>query len=191
MDQIISQETMVEILQLGSQYAVPVAALLRALYEGVRGRMPEGFFQIAIASFFAGLTSILDSTGEGVTFVDILAEIFSNTVFMVGLLSFILVYLLRQPDRGRWVDGIVGAVLGLLSWLAWVYVLRNDWPIWTAPLAVMAGAASFIALRFALRQIVKVVRITTYLIVGGVVLMILGAGAWLLITLASQPTPVG
>lgn len=189
MDGIISQDAMVQILQLGSQYALPIAALLRALYAGVRQRFPEGFTQIGIASFFAGLTSVLD-TGN-VDLAAIVAEVMGNTVFVFGLLSFIMIYLLRQPFRGLWVDAIVGGILGLVAWVVWVYVLLNTWSVWTFPLAIIAGAASFIALRFALRQIIKVVRIATYFLIAGILLIALGAGAWVLVTLASQPTPVG
>ncbi len=185
MDGIISQQTMVEILQLGSQYALPIAALLRALYEGVRGHFPEGFMQIGAASLFAGLTSVLD-TGN-VDLLAILAEIAGNTFFMAGLLSFIMVYLLRQPDRGRWVDGFVGGTLGLIAWSIWVYVLRNDFPVWTFPFAIIAGAAGFIALRFAVRQILRVVRIATYFLIAAIVLAVIGGGIWLLIGLTNTP----
>jgi hypothetical protein len=189
MDGIISQDTMVQILQLGSQYALPIAALLRALYAGVRQRFPEGFTQIGIASFFAGLTSVFD-TGN-VDLGAIIAEVMGNTVFVFGVLSFTLIYLLRQPFRGLWVDAVVGGVLGLAAWAVWVYLLLNAWPIWTFPLAIIAGAAGFIALRFALRQIIKVMRIATFFLIGGILLIALGAGAWVLVTLANQPTPVG
>lgn len=174
----ISPETMAEFLQLGGQYALPAAALLRALYSGIRGKMPEGFAQIAIASILAGLTAVIDPSQPfdwRVAFNDLL----SNTVFMAGLLSFIVIYLLRQPDRGRIIDGIVGAVLGAAAWFFWTQMLGNDWPWWTVLLVVPAGAVIFIALRFSLRQIVRVVRIATYLIVLGVILLI-GGGAVLL-----------
>ena len=46
----IDQETLAAILQVGGQYFLPIAALLRALYSGMRGRMPEGTRQIALAA---------------------------------------------------------------------------------------------------------------------------------------------
>lgn len=174
----ISQETIAGFLQLGGQYFLPAAALLRAIYFGIRGKFPEGFGQIAAASLFAGLTAVAD--GQQPDIQSILAAIVGNTMFMAGLLSFIMVYLLRQPDRGQWVDGFVGAVIGGITWVVWVHVLLNDWPVWTAPLAVIAGAAAFIALRFSLRQIAKLVKIATYLLVIGMVLAI-GAGGLLLL----------
>jgi hypothetical protein len=180
----MSNETLAELLQLGGQYFLPIAALLRALYEGVRGRFPEGFSQIALASVFAGISSVVD--GGEPDLRAIVLGILGNTLFMAGLLSFIMVYLLRQPDRGPIVDGIVGGVLGLIAWAIWVYLLLNDWPVWTFILAIIAGAAGFIALRFALRQILRVVRIATYFIVIGLVL-VAGAGAFLLLqTLTSS-----
>lgn len=174
----ISQETIATFLQLGGQYFLPAAALLRAIYFGIRNQLPEGFGQIAAASVFAGLTAVAD--GQQPDIRGIIVEILGNTVFMAGLLSFILVYLLRQPDRGQWVDGIVGGVVGLIAWVVWVPVLQNDWPIWTAPLVVIGGAAAFIALRFSLRQIARLVKIATYLLVIGLVLAI-GAGGILLL----------
>ena len=67
-------------------------------------------------------------------------------------------------------------------------MLLNDWPVSTAPLAVIAGAAAFIALRFSLRQIIKLVRIATYLIVIGLVIVAIGGGVlaiqWLMTQLA-------
>lgn len=174
----ISQETVANILQLGGQYFLPAAALLRAIYFGMRSKMPEGFGQILAASVFAGLTAVTD--GQQVDLGGILAEIVGNTVFMAGLLSFILIYLLRQPNRGQVVDGVVGGVIGLIAWAIWVYVLQNNWPVWTAPLVVIAGAAAFIALRFSLRQIARLVKIATYLLVIGLVLALGAGGIFLL-----------
>jgi hypothetical protein len=169
----LEQETIVSILQLGGQYALPSAALLRALYSGVRGKLPEGFTQIAVASLFAGITAAAD--GQNVELQGIVFEILGNTVFMAGLLSFIVIYILRQPYRGRIVDAIVGAVIGLIFWLVWVLVLGNDWPIWTVPLVIAAGIGVFIGLREALRQIYRLVKIATYFIViGGI--FVVGAG---------------
>lgn len=184
----ISQETLANLLQLGGQYLLPAAALLRALYFGIRGRMPEGFGQIAAASMFAGLTAVADNQQPDLRLI--LLEVVGNTAFMAGLLSFILLYLLRQPNRGQLFDGVVGAVIGLISWLIWVGVLLNDWPIWTAPLLMIAGAAAFIALRFSLRQIARLVRLAGYLLVLGLIFAI-GAGAiYLFQLLTSAGTPV-
>jgi hypothetical protein len=170
----ISQETIAELLKLGGQYALPIAALLRALYSGIRGNMPEGIGQIALASIFAGITAVIDPN-QPFDWRNAVVELAGNTVFMAGLLSFIVVYLLRQPFRGQLFDAIVGGVIGLIAWFIWTLVLQNDWPWWTAPLVVIAGAAAFIVLRFSLRQIARLVRIATYFIILGVVLVI-GAG---------------
>jgi len=174
---MISQETIVEFLQVGGQYFLPAAALLRAIYAGLRGRFPEGFSQIAVASLFAGLIAVVD--GEAVDIRTIGLEILGNTAFMAGLLSFIFLYLLRQPNRGQVVDGIVGGVIGLIAWAIWVYLLNNNWPWWTAPFVIAGGAAVFIALRFSLRQIARLVQIATYLIVIGLVLVVAAGGVLL------------
>lgn len=174
---MISQETIIAVLQVGGQYFLPAAALLRALYSGARGRFPEGLMQIGAASLFAGVTAT--ANGQSPDFREIMLQLIGNTVFMAGLLSFIMIYLLRQPDRGQWIDGIVGAVIGLIAWFCWVYILGNNWPWWTAPLVMIAGIAAFIALRFSLRQLIKLMRIATYLIVIGIVLVV-GAGGVLL-----------
>lgn len=173
----IDEKTIAELLQLGGQYFLPVAALLRAIYSGIRGKFPEGFMQIGAASLFAGVTAAVGS--EQLDLTAIIVKILSNTVFMAGLLSFIMTYLLRQPNRGLTFDAIVGGILGIIAWVIWVPVLRNDWPWWTAPLAVAAGAAAMVVLRRLLRQIAKLVRIATYAILIGVILVI-GAGAILL-----------
>lgn len=185
MNELISQQTMAELVQLGGQYALPIAALLRALYSGARGKMPEGFAQIIAASFFAGLTALVGN--EQLDFRTIIGEILGNTVFMAGLLAFIMVYLLRQPNRGFWVDGIVGGVIGFVVWFVWVYVLQNQWEWWMIPVVVAAGAAAFITLRILMRTLFKLVKIATYFIVIGLVL-VLGAGAFMLFqTLFLQP----
>ncbi|MBZ0281954.1 MAG: hypothetical protein K8L97_14530 [Anaerolineae bacterium] len=177
MEMNIDQQTLAEILQLGGQYFLPIAALLRALYAGVRGKLPEGFTQIGVAAVFAGI-----STAVGSSQIDlrtIVLEIMGNTVFTAGLLSFIVVYLLRMQNRGLYLDGFIGGVIGLVIWLFTVIVLQEPWPWWLLFLIIPACVVGFIALRFALRQILRVVRIATYLLVIGMVLVV-GAGGFLL-----------
>ena len=178
----ISQKTMAELLQLGGQYLLPIAALLRALYSGLRGRFPEGLSQIAVASLFAGLTAAVGNDALDIRSVAL--KILGNTVFMAGLLAFIMSYLLRQPNRGQTFDGVVGGVIGLLSFGAMVLILDNPWPWWTFPLAVAAGAAAFIVLRILLRQIARLVKIATYFIVIGILVVIAAGGILLFQTLA-------
>jgi hypothetical protein len=182
---IIDKQTIAELLQIGGQYLLPIAALLRALYSGLRGKFPEGFSQIAVASLFAGLTAAVGS--ENLEIRPIMLKILGNTIFMAGLLSFIMAYLLRQPNRGKTIDGIIGGILGLIFWLAF-NVLNENWPWYTLPLAVMAGAAGFIVLRILLRQIAKLVKVATYCIVAGAVLVV-GAGAILLVQTVLQAIP--
>jgi len=177
MNELISQQTMAELVQLGGQYALPIAALLRALYAGTRGKFPEGVAQIMAASFFAGLTALVGN--EQLDLRTIIGEILGNTIFMAGLLSFIMIYLLRQPNRGFWVDGIIGGMIGFMVWFVWVYILQNEWPWWTIPFVIAAGAAGFITLRIMMRTLGKLVTIATYFIVIGLVL-VLGAGAFML-----------
>jgi hypothetical protein len=173
----IDSQALANILQLGGQYMLPIAALLRALYSGIRGKMPEGFTQISVAAIFAGLTSAVN--GGEADILNVIKDILSNTVFTAGLLSFIVVYLLRMENKGLVVDGIIGGVIGLILWLFTVYILGEPWPWWLIPLLIAACAAGFIALRFALRQIVRLVRIATWLLVIGLILA-LGAGGFLL-----------
>jgi hypothetical protein len=182
----IDQQTMAELLKLGSQYFIPAAALLRALYSGIRGKFPEGFMQIGAASLFAGVTAVAGN--QELDLRTVILEILGNTVFMAGLLAFIMTYLLRTQNRGQIVDGIVGGALGLIVWLVWVYVLQNDWPWWTAPLVIAASAAIFIVLRFMLRQIARLVKLATYLIVIGLIFAV-GAGAVYLFQLVTA-TPI-
>jgi len=172
----IDQQTLAEILQLGGQYFLPIAALLRALYAGVRGKLPEGFTQIGVAAVFAGISA---AVGGQIDLRTVVLEILGNTIFTAGLLSFIVVYLLRMQNRGLYLDGFIGGVIGLVIWLFTVIVLQEAWPWWLLFLIIPACAAGFIGLRFALRQIIRVVRIATYLIVIGIVLVI-GAGGFLL-----------
>jgi hypothetical protein len=183
---LIDEQTMSELLKLGSQYMLPVAALLRALYSGIRGKFPEGFLQIIVASFFSGLTAIVGN--KELDILSIIRDVMGNTIFMAGLLSFIMVYLLRMKNRGFYVDGVVGTLIGLAVWVAWRYILGNDWPWYTIPLAAIAGGVGFIVLRVLLRQIFKLVRIATYFIIAGIVLVI-GAGAILVLQQLLQTTP--
>lgn len=186
MNELISQQTMAELVQLGGQYALPIAALLRALYAGTRGKFPEGIAQIVAASFFAGLTALVGN--EQLDLRTIIGEILGNTIFMAGLLSFIMIYLLRQPNRGFWVDGIIGGVIGFVVWFVWVYILQNEWPWWTIPFVIAAGAAGFIVLRILMRTLSQLVKIATYFIVIGLVL-VLGAGAFMLFQTLFLQTP--
>lgn len=178
----IDPKTLSEILQLGGQYMLPIAALLRALYSGVRGKLPEGFTQIAAAAAFAGVSAGVNN--QALDLRTIVLNIFGNSVFTAGLLSFILVYLLRM-NYGLWVDGFIGAVIGAIIGGFSVVVLQEPWPWWFLVLLVPACAFGFIALRFALRQIYRVVKIATYLLVIGVI-FVLGAGGFLLFQTLTQ-----
>ncbi len=173
----ISPETINAFLELGGQYALPVAALLRALYAGARGRLPEGLTEIAAASAVAGVTAVIDPN-QPFDWRSAILELLGNTTFVAGILTFIVLYLLRLQFRSLIVDGIVGAVLGLVFWLGWTQILQNDWPWWTIPFAIAAGAVGFIVLRFSLRQLIRLVKIATYFIIIGLVLVI-GAGGYL------------
>ncbi|MGQ9889474.1 MAG: hypothetical protein ACUVSX_13430 [Aggregatilineales bacterium] len=177
-------DTLTQLLQLSGQLLLPTAALLRALYAGLRGRLPDGAVQIVAASLFAGLTAIANNESFDLRTVAI--DITSNTVFTAGVLSFIVVYLLRQPFRGLVVDGIVGGVASFVAWLVWTQVLGSDWPWWTAPLITAAGVAAFIGLRFGLRQLARLLRIATVLLVIGGLVALVALGALAVQTLGSQ-----
>jgi hypothetical protein len=166
-------QAILALFQMGGQYLIPAAVLLRALYAGMRGKMPEGLTEIFAASFLTGVTAVV--AGEDLNLREVFGELISNTVFMAGLLSFIVVYLLRQPNRGQLVDGIVGGILGIIVWIGWSLILGNDWPWWIVPLVMIGGAASFIALRMLLVQLGRLVRIATWLIRIGFIFLI-GAG---------------
>lgn len=170
----ISPETIIAFLDLGGQYALPAAALLRAIYSGVRGNLPEGIGQIAAASVFAGLVAVVDPT-RPFDWRLALYELTTNTVFMAGLLSFVVIYLLRMQFRSITFDGFVGGVIGLMVWVVWTQILLNDWPWWTIPFVIAAGAGAFIALRFSLRQIARLMKWATYFIILSVILLV-GAG---------------
>src|ERR1041385_1714037 len=152
----IDQQTIAQIVHLGGQYFLPVAALLRALYSGIRGKFPEGISQIAVASLFAGLSAAVGNTDLNIRSVAL--DILGNTVFLAGLLAFIMAYLLRQPNRGQVVDGIVGGVMGLITFVVWTVFLQTPWRWWTSPAAIAVGAAGFIILRILLRQIARMVK---------------------------------
>lgn len=174
----IQADTLSTLLSLGGQYLIPIAALLRALYSGVRGKLPEGFAQIIGAGALAGITAAV--SGQSVDLRGIVLTILSNSVFTAGLLSFIVVYLLRMPNWGLLVDAIVGGAIGLIVWLFTVYILGEPWPWWAALLLIPAAAVGFVALRFGLRQIIRLVRLATWLVGIGLVLMVAAGGFWLL-----------
>ena len=177
---MVAEDIFVALLQLGGQYLVPAAILLRALYSGSRGDLPEGFSEIVVVSFLAGLTAIANGQEEA-TIRSVGLEILGNTAFMASLLGFIVIYLLRLQDQGQIVDGVIGAITGGIAWALWVYVLGNDWPWWTAPFIIAGGAAAFIALRAALRTIYRLVQIATYLLRTGIALALIGGGIYLAI----------
>jgi hypothetical protein len=174
----ISQQTIAEILQVGGQYFIPSAALLRALYSGARGKFPEGLAQIFIASIFAALTALADNQQPDLR--GVLAEITGNTVFMTGLLAFIMTYLLRIPFYGFILDALVGGIIGAAAWVGWTYVLANDLPLWTLPIGVIGGMIGFVLLRLLLRQLFRLIRIATVLIVIGVLFVALAGGVYVL-----------
>jgi hypothetical protein len=180
----INPQTLAELLQVGGQYIIPVAALLRALYSGVRGKLPEGFAQIATAAAVAGVSAGV--SGQQPNWQTILNDVLSNTVFTAGVLAFIVVYLLRMPNAGLVVDGLVGAVIGAVVWLFTVYVLGEPWPWWMLALLIPACAVGFIALRFALRQIIRVVRIAVFLLVVAGIIIVGAGGIMLLQTVLAQ-----
>ena len=172
----IDQQTVVtallEMIQLGGQYALPAAALLRALYSGWKGNFPEGAWQIASASLIAGLTAVADPTTLTADNVlqSVLLQLTGNAVFTAGLLAFIVTYLFRQTQNmSRWVDGIVGAIAGLVVWVIWTFVL-GQWAWWMIFIAVPAGAAALIALRaamFVIQTVVKVAAMAAEVRTGG------------------------
>lgn len=170
------EELYVLALQLGMQYLIPAAGLLRALYSGMRGRLPEGMRDIGGAAFVAGLGALADGNANDIG--DAVLQVFTNTVFIAGLLSFTLVYLLRLPNWGKWFDGFVGAVVGLVAWGSWVYLFNNDWSIWTAPLAVIGGALAYIVLRSLLRQVKKLAILATRIFIAALVFAVIGGLIW-------------
>lgn len=174
----ISPQTLADILQLGGQYMLPIAALLRALYAGTRGKMPEGISQIGLAAIVAGASASV--TGQQPNLQAIITDILSNTVFTAGLLTFLLLYLLRVNQFGWIGDAIIGGIIGAAIWAFTVYVLREPWQWWMLLLLIPACGLGVVLLRFALRQIMRVVRIASALLMLGIVLA-LGAGGFLLL----------
>lgn len=179
----IDQKTVAELMKLGGQYFLPVAALLRALYSGMRGKYPQGVVQILGASLLAGITAVIGQ--EDLNVRALALNVLGNAVFMAGLLAFIMAYLLRQPNRGWTFDMIVGGTIGLISWLIMVLLLQNEWPWWTFPFAIAFGALGFLVLRIMLRQIARLVRLATVFITLAIFLII-GAGGVLLGTTVYQ-----
>jgi hypothetical protein len=186
-DQATIVTALLGLIQIGGQYALPAAALLRALYSGWKGNFPEGAWQIVSASFIAGLTSIADPstlTAANLPQV-IIGQLAGNAVFTAGLLAFIMTYLFRQTQNmSRWVDGIVGGVAGFVVWIIWTFVL-GQWAWWMIFIAIPAGAAALIALRaamFVIQTVVNVakwlLRFALFIMVGGGVLLVI----WLVFT---------
>jgi len=211
----INQQTLATVLQLAGQYFFPAAALLRALYSGYRGKMPEGMSQILAASVFAGLTSVADGGQPDLN--SVVATLAGNTIFIAGLLSFIVLYILRLRTFGIIVDAIVGGVLAMAAWGVWVYLLGNTelqisaiplgmlggqdtgpmtlvLDLATLPLVFIGGAVVFVFLRFSLRQIGRLVAMARLLMVVGVLFLFAAGGLYLadaagIISLESLPIP--
>ena len=211
----INEQTLATVLQLAGQYFFPAAALLRALYSGYRGKMPEGMSQILAASVFAGLTSVADGGQPDLN--GIVSTLAGNTIFIAGLLSFIVLYILRLRTFGIIVDAIVGGVLAMAAWGVWVYLLGNTelqisaiplsmlggqdtgpmtlvLDLATLPLVFIAGAVLFVFLRFSLRQIGRLVALARLLMVVGVLFLFAAGGLYLadmagIISLESLPIP--
>lgn len=211
----MDQQTLATILQLAGQYFFPAAALLRALYSGYRGKTPEGASQILAASVFSGLTAVTTQPDPDLN--SILLELVGNTVFMVGLLSFIVIYILRMRSFGIIIDAIVGGLLAAAAWGVWVYVLGNTelqisniplsmlggqdsgpmtlvLDLFTLPIMFVAGAVLFVFLRFSLRQIGRLVAVARVLMFVGVLCLLGAGGLYLasqtgLISLESLPIP--
>ena len=174
----VDPKTLAAILQLGGQYMLPIAALLRAIYSAARGKTPEGALQIAGAAAVAGVSAAVN--GQQPNLQAIIGDILSNTIFTAGLLTFIVVYLLRVTGLSWIVDVIVGGILGMILWLFTNYVLGTTWPLWSLFLIIPACAGGMVLLRFALRQLFRVVRIATYILIFGLILAV-GAGGFLVL----------
>lgn len=211
----MDQQTLATILQLAGQYFFPAAAMLRALYSGYKGKMPEGISQILAASVFAGLTAVTENRDPDLS--SIVVDLTSNTVFIAGLLSFIVLYILRLRSFGIVVDAIVGGILAMVAWGVSVYVLGNTelqisaiplsllggqdtgpmtlvLDLATLPIVFVAGAVLFVFLRFSLRQIGRLVALARLLMTAGILLLLAAGGLYLadqagLISLESLPIP--
>lgn len=155
----IDQQTMADLLQFSGQYLIPLAALLRALYLGARGKFPEGLLQIVGASFLSAITEFANSEAPNIQ--HILQNVVSNTVFTAGLLAFIMTYLLRMRYRGWFFDVLVGSIVGIIAWFGSSYLLNNDFEIWTLPATAIGGGIAFLILRALLRQIRCLIGIAT------------------------------
>jgi hypothetical protein len=133
----IDQQTITALVQLGGQYFIPLAALLRALYAGMRGRLPQGFRQIVIASTFAGVTAATN-TGQPQFDLRAVADHSGQQRVHGGAAGVHHALLLRQPDRaGLWTPS---SARSSRHKVVWVYALHNGWPWWSAPLTVAAAA---------------------------------------------------
>lgn len=175
---LIDPKTLASLIQIGGQYMLPIAALLRALYSGARGNAPQGIIQILSAAVIAGVSSSVN--GQPPNLQNIFTDIMGNTVFTAGLLSFIVVYLLRVTNLGWIVDVVVGGLIGGALWFFSNYWLGMNWSLFLLILIIPACAVGMVLLRFALRQIFRVVKFATYLIIIGLVLAV-GAGGFLLL----------
>lgn len=205
----ITQEQIATVLQLGGQYMLPAAALLKALHNSWRGKTPEGIGQIVGASVLSGLTAMAGNEQPNLN--QMLTDLLGNTVFMTGLLSFIVLYLVKGRIKSLLFDAIVGAVIFTGAWVVWVYVLGNteltlgnlpttllgaeqDTPLVfvfdlaTLPFVAISGALIFIVLRFFMRQIGRLVKLATVFLLLGM-LAIIGAGALLFMQQAGIQLP--
>lgn len=179
----ISEDMLVQLLQFGGQSVLPLAALLRALYSGTRGKLPEGLAQVVGASLLAGATSMVGVESPTPAPTDIralLTELLSNSVFVAGILGFAVVYLVRFTGAHLILDAIVGAGLGAAGWAAWVYLLENAAEWWWLPAAIAVGALGFVILRRLMTQLFRLLRLARILITLGL-LVVIAAGIFLLI----------
>lgn len=167
---------------------LPIAAILRAMYSGARGKFPEGAVQIGTAAVIAGVSAGVN--GQQPNLGNIVSDILSNTIFTAGLITFIVIYVLKATHLTWVVDVVVGGIIGAVLWLFTNYVLGVTWPLWFLFLVVPACAAGMVLLRFALRQIFRVVRYATYFIIVGLVLA-LGAGGFMLFQTVMSGVKIG
>lgn len=172
------EELYVLALQAGLQFFIPAAILLRALYFGARGRLPEGVRDIAIAAVIAGAGAIMD--GDAGDLGEALIEVMFNALFVFSILFFILIYLLKLPNLGPWVDGFIGGLLAFAGWIGWVYLLNNEWAAWTAPVVAVGGALGFILLRSLIRRLASLRRLAFRMVGLGIIIALIGGGIWFL-----------